>query len=104
MHINLAGHHVEITAALKAYVEEKLERIERHFDNVVNVHVVLSVAKQGAKAEGTLHVAGADLHAEAENDDMYAAIDAMTDKLDRQVRRFKEKLTDHHKREVGRAQ
>ena len=99
MQINLAGHHVDVTPALRSYIENKLQKIERHFDHVVDVHVVLEVEKQRSKAEATIHVAGNVMHAESEHDDMYAAIDTMIDKLDRQVRRYKEKLTDHHKRD-----
>jgi len=95
MQLNVTGHHVEITSALRDYVTGKLERIERHFDNVTNVHVILTVEKERQKAEATVHVSGGDLYAEATNDDMYAAIDAMVDKLDRQVKKHKEKLTDH---------
>lgn len=94
MKINLSGHHVEITAALQSYVEEKMSRLSRHFDNITNGQVTLTVVKERMTAEATIHVAGADLHASAENDDMYAAIDQMTDKLDRQVLKHKEKLVD----------
>ena len=99
MQLNLTGHHVEITPALRDYVSSKVERLERHFDNVTNIHVVLSVEKVRHKAEATLHLAGADLFADAESDDMYAAIDALADKLDRQIRKHKEKITDHHRSE-----
>lgn len=95
MQLNVTGHHVEITDALRDYVTGKLERVERHFDNVTNVHVILTVEKERQKAEATVHVSGAELYADATNDDMYAAIDAMVDKLDRQVKKHKEKLTDH---------
>jgi putative sigma-54 modulation protein len=95
MQLNVTGHHVEITDALRDYVTGKLERVERHFDNVTNVHVILTVEKERQKAEATVHVSGAELYAEATDEDMYAAIDAMVDKLDRQVKKHKEKLTDH---------
>lgn len=95
MQIKIDGHHVDITPALQDYVQTKLERIERHFDHVVDVHVVLGVEKQRQKAEATVHVAGNNIHAHSEHDDMYAAIDLMLDKLDRQVRKHKEKLTRH---------
>lgn len=94
MKINISGHHVEITESLQAYVDEKMSRLSRHFDNITNGQVTLTVVKERMTAEATIHVAGADLHASAENDDMYAAIDQMTDKLDRQVLKHKEKLVD----------
>lgn len=101
MQTNLSGHHVEITPALRDYVASKLQRIERHLDSVTNVHVVLSVEKLRQKAEATIHVTGGNLHADAVDEDMYAAIDALVDKLDRQIKRHKEKLTDHHRPEGG---
>ena len=97
MQINLTGNHVDITPALREYVQAKFARIERHFDHVTDIHVILSVEKQRNKAEATVHVTGASLHADAEHDDMYAALDLMADKLDRQVKKHKEKLTDHHR-------
>lgn len=99
MQLNLTGHHLDITPALRDYVNDKMERVERHFDNVTNVHVILSVEKLRQKAEATVHLAGNDIFADAEDEDMYAAIDALIDKLDRQVRKHKEKLTDHHRAE-----
>jgi putative sigma-54 modulation protein len=95
MQVNLTGHHVDITDALRAYVDEKIARLERHFDHVTNVHVILSVEKLQKKAEATVHVAGADVFADAVHEDMYAAIDALIDKLDRQVIRHKEKVKNH---------
>jgi putative sigma-54 modulation protein len=80
---------------MQDYIRTKMTRIERHFDQVVDVHVVLSVEKQRHKAEATIHVAGNTIHAHSENDDMYAAIDLLLDKLDRQVKKHKEKLTNH---------
>lgn len=103
MQINLTGHHVDITDPLRDYVNEKLARLERHFDNVVDVHVILTVEKLSQKAEATMLISGARLYADAVEEDMYAAIDALTDKLDRQIVKHKEKLTDHHRRE-GAAQ
>jgi len=99
MQINLTGHHVELTTPLHDYVNSKLERLERHFDHVTDIHVVLSVEKLRHKAEATLHVSGGTLFADAVQEDMYAAIDSLTDKLDRQVKKHKEKLTDHHRSE-----
>jgi putative sigma-54 modulation protein len=93
MQINLTGHHVDITPALREYVGTKFERLERHFDHVINVHVVLTVEKLAQKAEATIHISGAAVHADAQHEDMYAAIDGLTDKLDRQVLKHKEKIT-----------
>lgn len=103
MQLNITGHHVEITDSLQNYVENKLERLERHFDHVTNVHVILTVEKLRQKAEATIHISGADVYADAVNSDMYASIDALVDKLDRQIKKHKEKLQDHHRSE-GRAQ
>ncbi|MDH3413197.1 MAG: ribosome-associated translation inhibitor RaiA [Gammaproteobacteria bacterium] len=101
MQINLSGHHVEISDPLRDYVTSKLSKLERHFDHVTNAHVVLTVEKQAQKAEASVHVSGGVLFADAIDEDMYAAIDAMTDKLDRQIRRHKEKLSDHRRGEGG---
>ena len=95
MQVNLTGHHVDITKALRAYVDEKIARLERHFEHVTNVHVILSVEKKTQKAEATVHIAGADVFADSVHEDMYAAIDGLIDKLDRQVLRHKEKLKSH---------
>ena len=95
MQINLTGHHIEITTSLRQYVEEKFTKLERHFDQINNVHVILNVQKMQQKAEATLHLAGGEVFAMSENADMYAAIDSLIDKLDRQVIKHKEKLTKH---------
>lgn len=100
MQINISGHHVEVTSALRDYVSDKFKRLERHFVGVTDAHVVMSVAKQEQKVEATLHVTGTTLFAEANDADMYAAIDAMCDKLDRQLVRHKEKLSDHRGSDV----
>jgi putative sigma-54 modulation protein len=92
MNLTLTGHQLEVTPAIRAYVVGKLERITRHFDHVIDVAVVLSVDKLRHKAEANVHVRGKDLHAEAIEPDMYAAIDALADKLDRMVVKHKEKL------------
>jgi putative sigma-54 modulation protein len=92
MQISVTGHHVDITDALKSYVGNKFERLERHFEHVTNVHVVLSVEKLRQKAEATMHVNGAKVFADSVHEDMYAAIDGLTDKLDRQVIKHKEKM------------
>ncbi|AWN16495.1 ribosome hibernation-promoting factor, HPF/YfiA family [Salinisphaera sp. LB1] len=96
MNLNISGHHVDMTNALHQYVASKMERIERHFDHVLDAEVVLEVEKLRHKAEVTVQLRGATLHAEATKDDMYAAIDCMVDKLDRQTLRHKEKICDHH--------
>jgi putative sigma-54 modulation protein len=95
MNINITGHHVEVTPALHDYVKGKVDRVIRHFDQVTSVHVVLSVEKLRQKAEITLHVKGKDIYADADDTDLYAAIDALTDKLDRQVLKHKEKSSNH---------
>jgi putative sigma-54 modulation protein len=95
MQINLSGHHVEITESLREYVASKFTKLERHFDQINNVHVVLNVEKQSQKAEARVSLNGAEVFAMSENSDMYAAIDALIDKLDRQVIKHKEKLTKH---------
>jgi putative sigma-54 modulation protein len=96
MQLNLSGHHVDITEAMRNKVEEKLAKLERHFDHLTNVQVILSVDKLDQKAEATLHLAGGgDVHAMAVDEDMYTAIDALIDKLDRQVIKHKEKIKSH---------
>ena len=96
MQLSLSGHHVEVTPSMRAYVERKLERISRHFDHVIDVHCVLTVEKLRQKAEATLHVRGNAVHSEATEEDMYAAIDLLADKLDRRVIKHKEMKSDHH--------
>ncbi|MGO2415824.1 MULTISPECIES: ribosome hibernation-promoting factor, HPF/YfiA family [Cobetia] len=91
MQVNITGHHVELTDPLRDYINEKLARLERHYDNITNVQVTLSIEKERQQAACTLHAAGADLHALAEDLNMYAAIDALADKLDRQLVKHKEK-------------
>lgn len=95
MQIDITGHHVDLSDALRGYVQEKFERLERHFDKVIDVHVILTVEKLNQKAEATLHMSGNDVHAEAVSEDMYASIDALVDKLDRQIVKHKEKITNH---------
>ena len=95
MQINLTGHHVDITEPLKGYVDSKFDRLERHFDQVINVHVILSVEKLRQKAEATLQINGANVFADSVHEDMYAAIDGLIDKLDRQVIKYKEKRQSH---------
>jgi putative sigma-54 modulation protein len=95
VNLNLTGHHLEITPAIRAYVVNKLDRVARHFDHVIDVNVVLSVDKLRQIVEANVHVLGKEIHAESIDPDMYAAIDALADKLDRQVVKHKEKLKDH---------
>lgn len=92
MQISISGHHIEVTPALKSYVETKLERLERHFDQITNMHVILSVEKHMQKAESTVHAGGQEVYAEAESDDLYKAIDQLADRLDRQIIKKKEKI------------
>ncbi|MDR2215172.1 MAG: ribosome-associated translation inhibitor RaiA [Nevskiaceae bacterium] len=103
MQLMLTGHHIEITPPLRAYVEKKMERLTRHFDHVIDLHCVLTVEKLQHKAEATLHVRGSNIHADAVDGDMYAAIDSLTDKLDRSVVKYKERQRDHHAEEGRRA-
>jgi len=95
MNMNITGHHIEVTPALHEYVTGKLDRVIRHFDHVTSVHVILSVAKLKQKAEVTLHVKGKDIYADSEEADLYAAIDMLADKLNRQVIKHKEKQSNH---------
>ncbi|MEE9494108.1 MAG: ribosome-associated translation inhibitor RaiA [Gammaproteobacteria bacterium] len=99
MQIDLTGHHVDITENLKDYVNTKFERLERHFDNVTGVHVVLSVEKLRQKAEATILLSGAKIFADSTDENMYTSIDSLTDKLDRQIKKHKEKIKDHHRSE-----
>ncbi len=95
MQISITGHHLEVTDSLRAYVETKFQKLERHFDHVTDVHVILGVEKLNKKAEATVHISGATLFAEDHQEDMYAAIDNLVDKLDRQLIKHKEKITKH---------
>ncbi|QOL26896.1 ribosome hibernation promoting factor [Thalassotalea sp. LPB0316] len=95
MQINLSGHHVEVTDSMREYVNSKFAKLERHFDHINNVHVVLNVEKLQQIAEATLHLNGGEIHASSDDKDMYAAIDSLVDKLDRQVIKHKEKLKKH---------
>jgi len=103
MQLNVSGHHVEVAPALRAYVEKKLDRIVRHSDHVIDVHCILTVEKLQQKAEATVNLSGQQIHADAIDGNMYAAIDALADKLDRSVKKHKERLTDHHAQEAIRS-
>jgi len=101
MNLTITGHHLEVTPAIRGYVEEKLKRVTRHFDNVIDVAVILTVEKLKHKAEVNLHVAGKAIYVEAIEADMYAAVDVLVDKLDRQVLKHKEKTNGHHREDGG---
>lgn len=99
MQINITGHRMDVTPAIRAFTEEKFERLERHFDHITSISVVFDVEKLRQIAEATVHVAKGELHASAESEDLYAAIDSLVDKLNRQLMKHKEKLLnarDHH--------
>ena len=101
MNLTISGHHLEVTPALRSYVTNKLDRISRHFDQVVDVKVLLTVEKQKEKegrqrAECNIHVKGNDMFAESSHEDLYAAVDVLVDKLDRQVVRHKGRLQQHN--------
>jgi putative sigma-54 modulation protein len=95
MQITISGHHVEVTEPLREYVMSKIERLQRHSEQITKTEVTLVIEKLIQKAEATIHVAGADIFANAESEDMYAAIDLLSDKLDRQLIKHKEKSRDH---------
>ncbi|GFE91448.1 ribosome hibernation-promoting factor, HPF/YfiA family [Steroidobacter agaridevorans] len=100
MQLNVTGHHVDVTTSMKGYVEKKLDRIVRHSDHIIDVHCILTVEKLRHKAEAKVLLNRAMVYADAVDMDMYAAIDALADKLDRRVKKHKEKLADHHALEV----
>lgn len=102
MQLDISGHHVEVTDALRDYVTNKFDRLNRHFDQITRGHVVLTVEKSRQRADATVHVSGADLAASSESEDMYAAIDLLADKLDRQLIKHKEKIKDKKGGLVGR--
>ena len=102
MQYSVTGHHVDVSSALRDYVGQKLERVERHFDHLTDIHCILTVEKLRHKAEATVHLTGGTIYASAVEKDMYAAIDGLIDKLDRQVKKHKEKITDHHARESAK--
>jgi putative sigma-54 modulation protein len=104
MNLNVSGHHLEVTPALRDYGRDKLGRVTRHFDHVIDAHVVLSVDKLRQKAEVTLHVRGKDIHCACEDQDLYAAIDLLIDKLDRQVLKYKDKRQDRSHETPRRAE
>ena len=103
MQLNVSGHHVEVTESLRGYVQTRIEKIERHFDLVSDVHCILTVEKLRHKAEATVNVNGGTIYADAIEEDMYAAIDGLADKLDKQVRRHKDRVRGHHASSAKRA-
>ena len=96
MNLQISGHHLEVTPAIRDYVTGKLERVTSHFDNVIGVNVILSVEKLKQKAEVTVHLPGKDIFVEETGEDLYAAVDSLVDKLDRQVVRHKDRIKNHH--------
>ena len=101
MQLTISGHQIDLTDSMKHYIGEKMQRIERHFDHLTSIDVVLHVEKLHHKAEATINAKGVKLHAQADSENMYASIDNLTDKLDSQVRKHKEKTTNHHRAEGG---
>ena len=102
MNLNLTGRHLEITPAIREHVTSKLDKVKRHFDNVIDISVILSVDKLVQKAEATVHISGKNIHAETEDSNLYVAIDALIDALDRQVLKHKEKGTARRHDETGK--
>jgi putative sigma-54 modulation protein len=102
MQLSVTGHNIDITESLRKYVDTKLAKLERHFDNMTDIHCILTVEKLLHKAEATVYMGGGKVHADSTQATMYAAIDKLVDKLYRQVKRHKEKLHDHHAKEVAR--
>ena len=102
MQINLSGHHLDITDAIRHHVHEKFARLERHSDQIINIHVILELEKHRQKAEAKVHLVGAELFADAQEEDLYIAIDKLVDKLDRQLLKQKEKTVDRAHRGPSR--
>lgn len=96
MQINITGHHMDVTPAIRTFTEEKFDKLERHFDQIISINVVFNVEKLRQTAEATVYIVKGELHASSESDDLYTAIDALVDKLDRQIIKHKEKIRDHH--------
>ncbi len=100
MQLDVSGKNIEVSDSLHDYIREKVDRVNRHLDNILDAHVVLSVEKYRNFAEININANGTKLHADAEDKDMYAAIDAMADKIDRQARRYQGKAKEHRRREA----
>lgn len=103
MNVNIQGHHVELTDALRDFISGKIERLSRHMDDLIDIDVILSVNKHEHKAEARIHVSGADMFAENIEQDMYVAIDGLVDKLDRQINKHNGKRHDHHAHEAHKS-
>ena len=95
MNLHLSGHHLEITEAMRNHITSKIDRINRHFDHVIDVNIILSIDKLEQKAEANVHLSGKDIFVESRHEDMYAAIDNLLEKLDRQILKHKEKHQEH---------
>lgn len=104
MNLNITGRHLELTPAIRAYVKNKMARVARHFDNVIDTQVMLSIERLKHTAEVTMHLRGKDIHCEATDENLYAAIDLLSDKIDRQVIKYKTKIQDHAHEPVKRQQ
>src|SRR3954447_18326559 len=102
MQLTVTGHHIDVTEALRNYVDKRLAKLERHFDNMTDIHCVLTVEKLRHKAEATVHVGGGTIHADSIEENMHAALDLLVGKVERQVKKFKEKLKAPHAKEVGK--
>lgn len=101
MNLHITGHHVQVTPAIREYLSGKMERVTKHFDHVIDVNVILSVEKLRHKVEATVRVRGRDIFCESTEEDMYAAIDTLIDKLDRAIIKHKEKGLSHRHDEVA---
>ncbi len=102
MNLSLTGRHLEVTPAIREYVLNKMSRITRHFDNVIDTQVILSIERLNHTAEITMRLRGKDIHCEAIDENLYAAIDLLADKIDRQVIKYKSKVQDHAHEPVKR--
>jgi putative sigma-54 modulation protein len=101
MKMQITGHQIEVTPALRSYAEQKIGKVKRHFDQVIDVHVIMKIDNLKQIAEATIHSAGRSFHADAAHEDLYAALDDLSDKLDRQVKKHKEIITNHHRRDTN---
>ena len=99
MQLDITGHHIDVTPLLNNYIKDKVIRLKRHFDEVLNIHVILEVQKHNHKAEASINVSGNHIFAVGDGQDMYTAIDSLADKLDRQIIKHKEKIRSHHRNE-----
>lgn len=101
MNLTITGHHLDVTPAIRGYVQDKMDRATRHFDQIIDVTIILSVEKLEHKAEANVHVPGRDIYVESIDADMYAALDSLADKLDRQILKHKEKSGNVHRESGG---